>query len=106
MALYEWAKKETPLDALFFYNSPEFRFHGQRSITHALGDMINHRDSRYVEIYKRYYELEKAYAEEDLLVKAARRLQVDYIVVEKNWPIRLYFPTVYENQKYLVYQVR
>ena len=106
MGLYEWAKKETPVDSLFFYNSPEFRFHGQRSITHALGDMINHRDSRYIEIYKRYYELEKAYAEKELLVNTARRLQVDYIVVEKNWPIRLYFPTVYENQKYLVYQVR
>jgi hypothetical protein len=106
MALYEWAKKETPVDALFFYNSPEFRFHGQRSITHALGDMINHRDSRYVEIYKRYYELEKAYSEKELLVNTARRLQVDYIVVEKNWPIRLYFPIVYENQKYLVYEVR
>lgn len=103
--LYAWAKTQTPKDALFFYGSPLFRFRAQRSITHALGDLINHRESRYVEIFHRYHRLEKAFQDPATLVREATALQVNYLVVEKNRQICLLLPVVFHNEKYFVYQL-
>lgn len=104
-ALYAWARTQTPKDALFFYGNPLFRFRAQRSITHALGDLINHREARYVEIFQRHYRLEKAYEDPSRLLGKARALQADYIVVEKSRKICLALPIIYENPKYLVYKL-
>jgi hypothetical protein len=103
--LYAWARQDTPKDALFYYGSALFRYQGQRSITHSLADLINHRDSRYVGFYRRYRTLEAAFADPELLAREARDLNADYIVLEKKRPVRLYFPLSFENQKYLVYQI-
>jgi hypothetical protein len=102
--LYTWARTQTPKDTLFFYGSPLFRYRSQRSITHAL-DLLNHSDSRYVEIYRRYNRLEKAYEDPASLVQEARALQADYLIVEKNRHGRLPLPLRFENNKYLVYQL-
>jgi hypothetical protein len=103
--LYAWARTQTPKDALFFYGSPLFRYRAQRSITHALGDLINHRESRYVEIFRRYYRLEKAFEDPVTLISQARALQANYLVVEKSKNICLNLLLRFENEKYLVYQL-
>jgi hypothetical protein len=104
-ALFAWARSNTPKDALFYHGSALFRYRGQRSITYSLADLINHRDSRYVDFYRRYRRLEKAYEAPAELALEARRLAADYLVLEKRRPVRLYFPISFENQKYLVYRV-
>ncbi len=101
-ALFAWALSHTPKDALFYHNSAAFRYRGQRSITHSQADLINYRDRRFVDFYRRYQEFEKSYAIPQSL--ARRAPQVDFIVVEKSWPVRLRFPLAFENEKYLVYQ--
>ncbi len=101
--LYAWARDNTPKDALFYYGSPLFRFRAQRSITHAQGDLINHREARYVEIFRRYQRLEQAYAEAGQLARLAQELQADYVVIPKTRPVRLPYPLVFENERYLVY---
>jgi hypothetical protein len=103
--LYSWARTQTPKNSLFFYGSPLFRYRAQRSITHARGDLINHREPRYVEIFRRYERLEKAYENPAALVKAAAALQANYIVVEKSRPVCLNLPVAFNNSKYLVYQL-
>jgi hypothetical protein len=103
--LYTWARTQTPKDSLFFYGSPLFRFRAQRSITHALGDLINHREARYVEIFRRYHRLEKAFQDPVVLLSEAKALEADYIVVEKSKQICLPLPLLFQNKKYLVYQL-
>ncbi len=103
--LFAWARTQTPKDALFFHGSPLFRFRAQRSITHALGDLINHREARYVEIFRRYHRLERAFDDPQMLLQEARRLGADYIVVAKNRPTRLPLPIVFENQGFVVYRL-
>jgi hypothetical protein len=103
--LYTWARTQTPKDSLFFYGSPLFRYRAQRSITHARGDLINHREPRYVEIFRRYERLEKAYREPAELIQAAKALQANYLVVEKSRGICLNLPLVFNNNKYLVYEL-
>ena len=103
--LYAWARTQTPKDSLFFYGSPLFRYRAQRSITHALGDLINHREARYVEIFRRYHRLEKAFEDPATLIREAEALQANYIVVEKSRQICLPLPLIFENKKYLVYQL-
>lgn len=101
--LYAWARTKTPKDALFYYGSPLFRFRAQRSITHAQGDLINHREARYVEIFRRYQRLEQAYADPAHLARLAQELRVDYVVIPKTRGVRLPYPLVFENERYLVY---
>ena len=103
--LYVWAKTQTPKDSLFFYGSPLFRYRAQRSITHALGDLINHREARYVEIFRRYHRLEKAFEDPATLIREAEAFQANYIVVEKSRRICLPLPLIFENTKYLVYHL-
>lgn len=103
--LYTWARTQTPKDALFFFDSPLFRYRAQRSITHARGDLINHREPRYVEIFRRYERLEKAYKDPAELIQAAKDLQANYLVVEKSRGICLNLPLVFNNEKYLVYKL-
>ncbi len=102
--LYTWARTQTPKDSLFYYGSPLFRYRAQRSITHAL-DLLSHREARYVEIYKRYNRLEKAYEDPVRLLQEARSLQANYLVVEKSRNLCLPLTLVFENNKYLVYQL-
>jgi len=103
--LFQWARTQTPQDALFFHGAPLFRLRAQRSITHALGDLINHREARYVEIFRRYHRLEQAFADPATLLAEAQKLQADYLVVAKSRPVRLPLPVVFENDRYLVYQL-
>jgi hypothetical protein len=103
--LYNWARTQTPKDSLFFYGSPLFRYQAQRSITHALGDLINHRESRYVEIFRRYHRLEEAFRDPVVLMREAKALQADYLVVEKSKGICLNLSLPFQNEKYLVYQL-
>ncbi|MDP3183402.1 MAG: hypothetical protein Q8M54_11380 [Desulfobaccales bacterium] len=100
--LFAWALSHTPRDALFYHNSAAFRYRGQRSITHSQADLINYRDHRFVDFYRRYQEFEKSYATPQSLARKAQ--EVDFIVVEKSRPVRLRFPLAFENDKYLVYQ--
>jgi hypothetical protein len=103
--LYLWARTQTPKDSLFFYGSPLFRYRAQRSITHALGDLINHREARYVEIFQRYHRLEKAFENPATLLREARILQANYLLVEKSRHLFLPLTLIFENDKYLVYQL-
>ena len=102
--LYTWARTQTPKESLFYYGSPLFRYRAQRSITHAL-DLLSHREPRYVEIYKRYNRLEKAYEDPDQLLREARSLHANYLVVEKSRHLCLPLTLLFENNKYLVYQL-
>ncbi|MGQ9922294.1 MAG: hypothetical protein ACUVRZ_13345, partial [Desulfobacca sp.] len=104
--LFQWARTQTPRDSLFFHGSPLFRLRAARSITHALGDLINHREARYVEIFRRYQRLEQAFGDPATLLAETQKLQADYLVVAKSRPVRLPLPVVFENDRYLVYQLR
>ena len=101
-ALYAWARSHTPKDALFFTNSAAFRYQAQRSITHSQADLINYRDRRFVDFFHHYQNLEEVYGSPQALARLASG--VDFIVVEKTRRVRLRFPVVFENHKYLVYQ--
>jgi hypothetical protein len=102
-ALYAWARTHTPPEALFYTDSAALRYWGQRSITHSQADLINYRDQRFVDFYRRYQEFDKAYDTAATLARKGRG--ADFIVVEKRRPVRLRFSVVFENDKYLVYQV-
>jgi len=102
-ALNAWARSHTPPEALFYSDSAALRYRGQRSITHSQADLINYRDQRFVDFYRRYQEFDQAYDTAATLARKGRG--ADFIVVEKRRPVRLRFPIVFENDKYLVYQV-
>ncbi len=105
--LANWAREHTPKEALFYHDSPLFRYLSRRSITHAYptsGETGNYRTTAMVELYLRSLRLEAALQNPETLAREARLLQADYIVTDKLKSARLRFPLVYENDKYLVYQ--
>jgi hypothetical protein len=58
-----------------------------------------------VEIFRRYYRLEKAFEDPVTLISQARALQANYLVVEKSKNICLNLLLRFTNEKYLVYQL-
>lgn len=99
-----WAREHTPKDALFYMNTPAFRYYAGRSLTHSLRDVMLYTSLSMVDDYRRYQRLEGAYTAPGSLAREAQALKVDYIVIEKSRPVRLEFSVVFENDKYLVYQ--
>ncbi len=108
LTLYEWALAESDVDALFYFNSLEFRFRAQRSITHSWKDLALAYYSRtqLVPFYKRYLFLEDMYRDSEILKRTAIEYEADYLIIEGRNNIFTNLSTVYENDSYTVYKVR
>jgi hypothetical protein len=108
LALYEWARAETGVDALFYTESLEFRFGAQRSITHAWKDLgiAYYSRRQLVPFFERFKKLHNGYRDESLLLQYAREYEVDFVIVEKWQQLYLELPVAFENEVYTVYAVR
>jgi hypothetical protein len=107
LELYQWAKTETSADSLFYYDSLDFRFRAERSISHSWKDLGLAYYSRVllVPFYERYQKLQGAYKseEEEVVLLYAAEYEVDYIVVEEAMALSLDLPVVFANDSYVVY---
>ncbi|MDD3579720.1 MAG: hypothetical protein PHW74_01720 [Desulfobacca sp.] len=107
--LANWAREHTPKDALFYHQSAFFRYRARRSITHGhptWGETGNYRTTDIVNLYYRSLKLQEAYKHPESLVQHAARLKADYIVIDKQEGVNLNLPLVFENQRFLVYQLQ
>jgi hypothetical protein len=106
-SLYDWAREQTKVDSLFYYDSLEFRFRAQRSITHCWKDIgaAYYTKVRLVEFYDRYQKLQRAYEDPARLLAYAREYKADYIVTTHAQGIQLHLPVAFENSVYKVYSV-
>jgi len=105
-----WARKNTAGDALFYFDSYEFRYYARRSLvfclfdrpcvgfrpTHDLEEWIHRRD-RLVPI--------KKVRDSEAALMAARMYKADFVVIPKDWKSLRQNP-VWSNWKYSVYQVK
>ncbi len=106
----EWARKNTPANALFYFDSYEFRYYSRRSLvfgwfdrpcvgfrpTHELEEWIRRRD--------RVTPLKKARDGAGML-EAAGEYRADYLVVENSWKQPPAKPA-WSNSKYSVYEIK
>lgn len=104
--LYDWARSNTPTDALFYYDSLEFRYRAQRSITHAWKDLglAYYSQRRAVAFYRRFKSFEQGYGNPSLLLARAQEAGADYVVLEARRDLRLGLPIVFDNGRFTVYQ--
>jgi hypothetical protein len=104
-ALYEWAQQETAVDSLFYYDSLDFRFRAQRSLTHSWKDLgiAYYSQTLFIPFYERYQRLQDAYEAPSLLLEYAAEYEVDYIVVEAQQEVSLDLPIAFRNAGYTVY---
>lgn len=122
LELYDWAREHTDIDSLFYYDSLErtengivyppvdcieFRFQARRSVTHCWKDLglAYYTRERLVELYDRYQKLQGAYEDTVRLLTYAREEQADYLVMSSSRGIQLDLPVVFENSRYVVYQL-
>jgi hypothetical protein len=105
LELYDWARTKTDIASLFYYDSLEFRFLAQRSLSHSLKDigMGSYQGASLVEFNERYRQLQVAYEDATLLLRYARQYNVDFIVTTRQQGIELSLPVVFENATFLVY---
>lgn len=105
-----WARNHTPKQALFYFDSYEFRYYSHRSLVFCWWDSI-------IVVYHSTYELEEWLRRRDRLqplklagdgrgmLALAREYGADYLVVLKSWKPLALVP-VWSNAKYAVYRVR
>ncbi|MCA9985879.1 MAG: hypothetical protein KDE59_16350, partial [Anaerolineales bacterium] len=106
-ALYDWARTETPVTALFYVNSLDFRYGAQRSITHAWKDLglAYYGRVNLVPYARRIVDFEAGYRDPELMLALAEAEDVDYIVVDTLIDFSLELPIAYRNASYTVYVV-
>ena len=107
-ALYAWAQTATPVDALFYYDSLDFRLGAQRSITHAWKDLglAYYGRVNLVPNARRIVAFDNGYRDPELMLSLAREDQVDYIIIDPFVDFRLELPIAYRNASYTVYKLR
>ena len=108
LALYRWARTETPVEALFFYDSIDFRLGAQRSISHAWKDLglAYYTRVNLVPFARRIVTFDDSYASPETLVSMAQTAAADYIVIDPFLDFELDLPIVYRNGSYTVYELR
>jgi hypothetical protein len=107
LALAGWARRETPPDSLFYFDSYEFRYYARRSLVYCHFDRpcVAFRPSReggeWLERDAIIAPLKKA-RDTSGMSQAALRYGADYLVTLREWP-GLGFPIAWEDPKYIVY---
>lgn len=108
LALYTWARQETDHNSLFYFNSLDFRFRAERSITHSWKDLgiAYYSRSLILPFYTRYFAFEEAHEDPAALFSQATLHEVDYIVIDTTlYPaLSLDLPIVFANDTFTVYQ--
>ena len=105
LALYAWARTESAVDALFYYNSLDFRYGAQRSITHAWKDLglAYYGRVNLVPYARRIVDFDAGYRDPDVMLALAKAENVDYIILEPIVGFSLELPIAYRNASYTVY---
>ncbi len=106
--LYRWAREETAIDSVFYYDRMPMRLFGRRAITHEKKDLglAHDSQSRLVALYDRHKRVERGYAEPERMPALAAELGVDYIVVETWRKLEFPLPVAFANGHYRVYDAR
>ena len=104
--LYAWANAQTPIDALFYHDSLEFRFRAQRSITHCWKDLgfVYYSGRGLVAFYQRFREFASGYADERALIHNATKAGVDYVILEGRSTLSPDLPLAFANAAFRVYK--
>lgn len=106
--LYDWAQANTDIDALFYFDSLDFRFEAERSITHCWKDLAlaYYSKAELVPFFERYTVLNNAYNDPALLQQTALAYGADYLVIPKFLEYSIDGPIVFNNRAYTVYIVQ
>jgi hypothetical protein len=107
-ALYDWARTNTDMNALFYFDSLDFRYEAERSITHSWKDLAlaYYSKTELVPFYERYNILNNAYSNPLLLQQMALTYQADYLVVPNYLSYKIDQPIAFSNNSYTVYTVQ
>jgi hypothetical protein len=105
-----WAREHTATDALFYFDSYEFRYYARRSLVFCWFDRpcVGYRPTKDLEEWIRRRDRVKALkdaSDSEGMLKAAREYGADFLVTLKIWP-RLAGEEVWSNQKYRIYRVK
>jgi hypothetical protein len=104
--LGEWAKANTPRDALVHFDSPHFRFYSERSLVLCRKDggiLLYSGSDRLLEWHRRFHEAEKFPEKSSAHQLAfARKYKADYLVLDRRQPA-LHWQPRYTNSHYLLY---
>lgn len=111
LAISDWVKNETSLQALFFpcgLNDKlhmRFRAEGERSITHSWKDLglATYNRAALVDFYNRYQHLSNSCNSPETLVAAANEVGADYVIGFNGWPNGM--QVCFSHKKYAVYAV-
>lgn len=112
--LYDWARLETPVDSVYYYDNPAFRLFAERSITHSSRDFGQAFFARYLllEYYERFNRMEAAFDDPLALQEAIELSGADYLVADRDKQARmrgyiqeLGWEMVFKNADFVVYQV-
>lgn len=105
-ALFAWARSETDIDSLFYYDSLEFRHRAQRSLTHSWKDLgiAYYSQSLLIPFHERYQKLQAGYEDVTLLLSYATEYDVNYIIIESKYNLILDLPVAFKNNSYTVYE--
>ncbi len=111
--LYDWVKKNTDVNSLFYYGSSNFRFYTQRSVTHAKRN-IGRLSSRYptstgASIYfgKEYRAMQDAFRDDVKILSYPKKYDADYIIIEAHPDnVSPDLPVAFQNDFYTVYDIR
>jgi hypothetical protein len=112
----EWVKDTTPIDSIFYlddfagsFDNNIFRYHAERSVTHARKDqsiayMLQY---PYVDVVNRDRDLQAGFESLDALTERADEYGADYVVLHGDQRAELSpsWPIVYQNDYYTVYQL-
>ena len=103
---YDWAREQTPIDSLFYYDSLEFRLWAQRSLTHSWKDLgiAYYSQALLIPFYERYQTLQAGYEDANLLLAYAAQYDVNYIVIESHYNLAVDLPIAFQNSSYTVYE--
>lgn len=107
-ALYDWARTNTDIDALFYFDSLDFRYEAERSITHSWKDLAlaYYSKTELVPFYERYNLLNDAYGDPAVLQQMALAYSADYLVVPNYLNYKIEQPIAFNNIAYTVYVVQ
>lgn len=109
--LYQWARKNTNGDALFFWcgfgpsTTLRFRREAQRGITHNWKDLgwATYNGTTLVPLLDRYRKLERACHSMDQTLVAAYDVGADYIFMPTSKGIQLQAASCFVNERYIVF---
>lgn len=107
-----WALQNTSHDALFYFDSYEFRYEARRSLVFCMFDrpcVAYHPSKELEEWIRRRDRIQplKKTGDSAGMLRAARDYKADYLVLLNNWkPLPDESPPLWSNEKYSIYAVK